>query len=231
MNLGYYFARKKIFHLLLLLGPIAFSSCASYKYPTQCYYVQAQISLSEEESVLYHDYQDKALCHWLYNFVPRHRTQIRSYDLGHWLAWAFWGNDDQGVFSEAHLPLFNPCQDIGVKKALAWMLRNPLHNFCYYVIGSAHVQNDEFTVLKINWKEVTCFQYCPVAHTVFAGRYTSFYFGFHNWKPLVSLRISYGLKWKSDFYIGWRDRGNFGLKFLPLTKNSLAVWENLNYGD
>ena len=70
-------------------------------------------------------------------------------------------------------------------------------------------------------------QYKEKADTVFGGRYTSFYLGLHNGKPLISLRIAYGPKWKSDFYIGWRDKGNFGIKFLPLTKISLAVWEIL----
>lgn len=226
-----YISRKTIFFLQLLLWIDLFSGCASYKYPTESYYVQPHLPLTEQEAALYETYQQEASSHWLYQIIPRHRSQIRWYDLGHWCTWALFGNDDQGLFSEAQLPLFKPQQPLAIPKALAWMLRNPLHNFCYYVVGSAACPNDELTILKINRKQFLFWRYSPVAHTVFGGRYTSFYFGFHNGKPLISLRLSYGNKWKSDFYIGWRERGNFGIKFLPLTKNSLVVWENLNYKD
>ncbi len=226
-----HFVRKKIFSLQLILSIHLLSGCASYKYPACCYYVPPEASATKEEIILYETYQEEALNHWFYRFVPRHRNQIRWYDLGHWLAWALLGNDDAGVFSEAHLPLFNPNSPIGIPKALAWMLRNPLHNFCYYVIGSGGCQNDEWTILKINRKQILFMKYNSKAHTVFGGRYTSFYLGFHGGKPLISLRLAYGPKWKSDFYIGWRDKGNFGIKFLPLTKISLAVWENLKYED
>lgn len=208
-----------------------FCGCVSYRYPTNVYYAPPSITITEEEHIQYESEQKNALNHWLYRIIPRHRSQIRWYDLGHWFMWALFGNDDAGIFAEAHLPLFNRDQPICLCKSLMWMLRNPLHNFCYYVIGSAACPNDELTLLKINRKQVEFMKYHPVARTVFAGRYTSFYVGLHNGKPLISLRLAYGPKWKSDFYIGWRDKGNFGIKILPLTKNSLAVWENLNYED
>lgn len=225
------FVRKNIFYLVLLLASQIFSGCVQYKIPTSSYAIAPTLEVSSQEALIYQEYQKDAASHWLYDFIPRHRSQIRWYDVGHWLAWALFGNDDHGIFSEAHLPLFKPTQPIGVNKAMGWLLRNPFHNFTYYVIGSAGCQNDEFTILKINRKQVVFMKYDPIAHTVFGGRYSSFYLGFHNGKPLISFRLAYGSKWKSDFYIGWRDRGNFGFKFLPLTKNSLAVWENLNYSD
>lgn len=210
----------------MLLSLDLFSGCASYRYPTENYEKPPPSSISQEEFILYETYQQEASSHWLYRVIPRHRSQMHWYDLGHWCTWALFGNDDAGIFSEAQYPLFKPNQSIGFCKALFWMFRNPLHNFCFYVVGSAACPNDELTILKINGKQFECCRYDPEAHTVFGGRYTSFYFGFHNGKPLISLRIAYGSKWKSDFYIGWRERGNFGIKFLPLTKNSLAVWEN-----
>lgn len=202
-----------------------------YRHPTAHYDKTPDIPLSQEELSIFQVNQQKASSHWLYRIIPRHRSQIFRYDLSHWLFWALFGNDDHGIFGEAHLPLFKPEQPVCFQKALNWNFRNPLHNFCYYVIGSAGCQNDEFTILKINRKKIVFFKYDAIAHTVFGGRFTSFYFGFHNGKPLLSLRLAYGQQWKSDFYIGWRDRGNFGIKFLPLTKVSLAVWEHLNYED
>ena len=227
----YYSARKKFFYPQFLLCILLFSGCISYKYSVESYHETPLKPLDLEEQKLYDDYQQSAATHWLYHIIPRHRNQIQWYDLGHWLTWALLGNDDVGIFAEAHLPLFEPKLSVGIVKALSWMVRNPFHNFCYYVIGSADYQNDELTVLKINRKQFIFLKYNPIANTVFGGRYSSFYLGFHRGKPLLSLRIAYGLKWKSDFYIGWRDKGNFGIKILPLTKNSLAIWENLQYED
>lgn len=225
------FVRKKFFYLQCFIYLILFSGCAPYKHPVSDYVKFPHLALTAEETRYFEESQQKAASHWLYRIIPRHRSQIYWYDLGHWLAWACFGNDEHGLFGEAHLPLFNPQQSIGIGKAFAWTLRNPLHNFCYYVIGSAGRINDEFTILKMNRKSIQTFQYSPVAKTVFGGRFTSFYFGVHNYKPLISIRLAYGSCWKSDFYIGWRDQGNFGIKFLPLTKVSLAVWENLSYTD
>ncbi|MBS4170065.1 hypothetical protein [Neochlamydia sp. AcF95] len=226
-----YFARSYFFYLPLCVMIGLFYSCAAYKYPTERYYVEPPGLLKQEEKILYDTYHSQASSHWLYYLIPRHRSQIYWFDLGHWCTWALFGNDDHGLFAEAQLPLFKPCRPTSFFKAFAWMVRNPLHNFCHYVIGNAGCVNDEFTLLKINKNHFSCLHYEPIARTVFAGRYTSFYLGLHGGKPLISLRLSYGSKWKSDFYIGWRERGNFGIKFLPLTKNSLVVWENLPYED
>lgn len=223
----HYFARKTFFYLLLLV----LSGCASYKIPTENFYVPPRNQLTPEESMVYDIYQEQAAHHWLYRAIPRHRSQIRWYDLPRWVTWALFGNDDDGLFSEWHVPLFQPEQPVGFGKALAWVLRNPFHNFCFYVIGNVGYPNDELTLLKINRRKFCFFHYEPVAKTVFGGRYTSFYLGLHGFKPLISLRLAYGLRWKSDFYIGWREKGNFGIKFLPLTKVSLAEWDNLKYED
>lgn len=187
--------------------------------------------MSEKELDLYQEYQQVACKHWLYRIIPRHRSQLYWYDFGHWMTWALFGNDDAGIFSEGHVPLYLPDKPVSFYKCLAWMLRNPLHNFCYYVIGTHGLPCDEFTLLKIHRKKIEWLTYKPVAKTVFAGRYTSFYLGFHGGKPLISLRLSYGHKWKSDFYIGWRETGSFGIKCLPLTKVSYVVWNNLGYED
>lgn len=64
------------------------------------YYVKPYQTTTEEELGLYNHYQQTALSHWLYRFIPRHRSQIYWYDFGHWISWALFGNDDHGIFSE-----------------------------------------------------------------------------------------------------------------------------------
>jgi hypothetical protein len=151
--------------------------------------------------------------HSMYHIIPRHRCQMAWYDAGHWAAWAFFGNDDDGIFGEDSAVPFCSEKPNGCAKALRWWLRNPLHNFCFYVIGSAHRMNGEFTIIQWGPGNRYClFWYEPQGETVFAGSGTSFYLGFHGWKPFVSLRIAYSRKLRSDFYIGWRPRGNFGIK-------------------
>lgn len=200
-----------IFAFLSLFLPMG---CASYKIPTESFQtVPEDIQPSEEQIFAYN--RQQAATHWLYHYIPRHRSQIRWYDFGHWLTWMFFGNDDEGIFAEAQTAHFKLYEPVSFHKALSWTFRNPMHNFCFYVIGSAHRQNSEFTVLSATSEEWKFFQYLPQGDTVFAGDKTSFYFGFHSGKPFISLRLSYTPCWQSDFYFGWRSRGNFGIKFLP----------------
>lgn len=169
----------------------------------------------EEEGVVVQNRQE-ASAHWLYQFIPRHRSQIRWYDLGHWTTWMLFGNDDDGIFGEFSKSGYRLNQDVCFSKALDWACRNPLHNFCFYVIGSAHRQNSEFTFVKLSRRHMDFFHYLPQGHTNFADTGTSFFVGLHGGKPFISLRLRYSPCWKSDFYIGWRERGNFGIKCLPL---------------
>ena len=80
-------------------------------------------------------------------------------------------------------------------RVMTWQLRNPLHNFTFYVIG---VADREFTRAG------------RVPDAVFAPA------GGWNWAvtrcgwlrlPFVSFN---GERWR--FYFGWRERGNFGAK-------------------
>jgi len=169
--------------------------CASYKVPTRCFDTP----------------------HPLYAFVPRHRAQIRWYDAGHWTAWALFGNDDDGIFGERSC--YHPGQPRGVKKALYWWARNPLHNFTFYVIGSAHRANGELDLLRIAPRHLSFGRFrCP-GRTVFATeRGSGLYFALHGGKPFISLRLAYSRYRRGDFYIGWRERGNFGLKASFLEK-------------
>lgn len=108
-----------------------------------------------------------------------------------WLCWALFGNEDDGVIGDLN---WNPQQEDTLKRRVMWWLRNPLHNAFFYVIGVAH------------------------RDTTRTGRYPADVFnpnGGWNWAvtryrwlrlPFVSYIGAV------KFYIGWRERGNFGLK-------------------
>lgn len=188
-----------------------FSGCSSYKIPTNTF----EVSNIEKTSTC--TLKKAALEHPLYHFIPRHRSQICWFDVGHWATWMLFGNDDDGIFGEEPSASYHLKEDISTWKAFRWSCRNPLHNFCFYVIGSASRRNSQLTLLQIDQKKICCFQYTPLAKTNF-GCGTSFYLGLHGWKPFVSLQIVYSRHWRSQFYFGWRERGNFGIKFLPLVR-------------
>jgi hypothetical protein len=200
---------------LCCLFLIHLSGCARYKVCTQTFQTEPSC-----ENPIRDENKRKALCHPLYRVIPRHRCQIKWYDLFHWTTWSLFGNDNSGVFGEeAGYRLQDP---VSVKKALLWNLRNPLHNFTFYVIGTAGQQNSEFTLLKISGSEFEAFKYKPKGKTNFGGEGTSFYLGFHGWKPFISLRVAWCSTKTLDFYLGWRHRGNFGIK-LASKKRKRAV--------
>jgi len=102
--------------------------------------------------------------------------------------WWFMNADDPEV-PDWYRPGASPaCRD------LLWHLRNPLHNFTYYVIGIA---DRPFVRCGNN----------PDSIWAREGRWNfrTFHAG-----PLIHLPgISYkGTRW--EFYLGWRSRGNFG---------------------
>ena len=195
MNLIHTVALKFCLACLLVL----LTGCMKYKIPTE--------SLP---------YPNESLDHPLYEIIPRHRCQLAWYDVGHWTSWMIFGNDDDGIFGEP--ANYHEKQSPGLKKALAWQLRNPLHNFCFYVIGSAQRQNSEFDLLKIGQGKVEGMQYRGSGQNNFPYESSCFYLALHGGKPFVSLRLVYTPKYRSEFYIGWRERGNFGIKLLPIKK-------------
>lgn len=162
--------------------------------------------------------QDEASRHWLYQYIPRHRSLIPWWALSHWCTWAFLGNDDDGLFGEGHHALYwKASEPSSCKKALLWFLRNPLHNFTFYVIGSAWTENSEVTLVKIAADQSEFFTYSPRAKTIFFSENSSLFIGLHGWKPFISLRILYSNQARGDFFVGWRERGNFGIKCIPIT--------------
>lgn len=195
------FARKSILQLAFYLF---LSGCASYKIPTSSFMDDCH-------------YNSPALKHPLYNVVPRHRSQIKWYDISHWMAWMLLGNDDDGIFGEGEKALYCPEEQVSAWKAVKWSCRNPMHNFCYYVIGSAHQVNSEFSLLKCNCRKLCLCTYRSEPEQDFE-KGPSFFLGFHGWKPCISIHLFYNKSYRGQFYLGWRERGNFGIKFLPVIK-------------
>lgn len=78
---------------------------------------------------------------------------------------------------------------------LFWLCRNPLHNFTFYVIGVA---------------DKDCPRYGHYKEHVFrpGGGWN---FAVTQYKIIPLPFISY--KGKVKFYFGWREKGNFGIKF------------------
>ena len=106
----------------------------------------------------------------------------------------FWiGNQDSGSCGEKTDKEWfaKNCNNIcNLKCKIKWFIRNPFHNFTFYVIGFA----DKKVISKCSSKDL-----------VFTNGWNfclrNKYFPF----------ISYQNK-KIKFYIGWRERGNFGIK-------------------
>lgn len=196
---------------LLLLT--ALTGCFPYK--ISC---QQAANLTEAASPL----KNEALHHSLYCLIPRHRCQLHWYDVGHLCSWVLVGNDDDGIFGEEPTAEYRPKEKASLKKALLWTCRNPLHNFCFYVIGSANRQNSALTLLKINERGFCALHYEPIAKHVFASKNYGFLFALHGGKPFLSLRLSYSKNFCGEFYLGWRERGNFGIKLHPFKRKKAA---------
>lgn len=203
-------------YAILLQG---FSGCAPYKMSVaetaECY----SENFNEETPACCRQEicRQQAHEHWLYSMVPRHRHQIRWYSIGHWMTWAVLGNDDDGIFGEEPTSNYQTHRPPGVVRAAAWNIRNPLHNFFFYVIGSAHRRNSELTLLGLAKGNSSAMTYKREADTVFLKESgNSLYLGLHGGKPFLSWQLYYGRQ--CNAYIGWREKGNFGMKFNPCKK-------------
>lgn len=191
---------------LALLG----TSCASYKVPTGSF-AQAR---SGERAAEYNAVEQRALEHPLYFAIPRHRSQVRLYDMPRWIHWGVLGNDDDGIFGEGQRVPYST--NIHAGTFVRWWMRNSLHNFCFYVVGSAQ------------WKR----HYHAVLFSIGNGRVrilsrgekgvfdsdNSFKIAFNDFKPFIALQFAHFKNRRFQFYVGWRDRGNLGFKLRPWAK-------------
>lgn len=197
----------KLFTLLIFT---LLSSCVPYKYPSKDFkHLKLSTCTSENSKTTTEDY----LAHPLYSIIPRHRSQIYWYDVGHWLTWAAFGNDDDGIFGEEKTAFYKMDKPPSLAKAFQWALRNPFHNFCFYVIGSAHRPNSEWILISLSETKCESLTYHPLAKQNFSAHDESgLLLALHGGKPFISFRFCHSNGRKSEFYLGWRERGNFGAK-------------------
>lgn len=105
-----------------------------------------------------------------------------------WFWWAFFGNDDDGLFGDERWRSGRPET---VWLAVIWWLRNPFHNLTWYVIGVADKHRTVYSN-KDSDAPGWCFMVTRCGWL---------------WLPFV------GHNGFLKFYAGWRPSGAFGLKF------------------
>jgi hypothetical protein len=193
-----------------LASALLATSCASYKAPSSSF----AMARSSENACHYARVEEQALGHPLYRAIPRHRAQVRWYDAPHWFAWSLVGNDDNGIFGESKRVPYST--NIHTGTFALWSMRNPLHNFSFYVVGSAQ------------WKR----HYNAVLFAVADGRLRAFSRGeekvfdsnnsfkvaFNDFKPFIACQFSHFGNRRLQFYFGWREHGNLGFKLRPWAK-------------
>ena len=201
--------KSYIFFSLFLLC----SGCASYKIPTKEFIGPPHNTETSDKDL---KQRKIALEHWLYEYIPRHRSQIRWYDFGHWISWSILGNDDHGIFGEEHETVPQTDDKISSFRMLQWTSRNPAHNFTFYVIGTAQYDNSEFTLLRASCEDIKFLKITTHEKRDYAGQCSGFFLALHGWRPFLSIRLDH---WRSSkFYIGWRELGNFGVRLTPFAK-------------
>jgi len=188
------------------------TSCVSYKVPSSSF---AQ-TRSGEHAALYGAVEQRALEHPLYRAIPRHRSQVRWYDMPHWIHWGLLGNDDDGIFGEGQRVPYST--NIHAGTFVRWSARNSLHNFCFYVVGSAHWQRHYHAVL-FSIADCRVRAFSSGEKKVFDSD-NSFKIAFNDFKPFVACQFSHFKNRAFQFYVGWRDRGNLGFKLRPWAKRN-----------
>lgn len=220
-------ARKIVFYLPLcykffvFFVFLTFMGCCSHRSDVRNYSTDdfATIKPDHNKKLALHRFE-QAACHLLYKIVPANKKLLCWKCFPLFLPWMLFGNDDDGLFGEGPHAYYSLKDEPSLRKAGNWWLRNPLHNFCFYVIGSADRINSEVDLLRITSDRISIGRYDPIAKTIFASEGSCFYLCLHGGKPFISLRICFNKQQSFDFYIGWRERGNFGIKLNPFCSKS-----------
>jgi len=197
---------KKLF--CLLAGAVLIAGCAAYKTPTLSY-----LPKSQDDNT--YELKKKALESKLYTCIPRHREQIKFYDLPHWMGWTLLGNEDDGIFGEDSNSPYST--NINFATFAKWQLRNPGHNLTSYIIGSAgRKKHSNFSVFDINDKNSRAFY--NRADGAFSGERYGFKLQFNDFKPFFSAHFPSSKNKEFQLYLGWRPEGRFGIKLRPAAK-------------
>ncbi|PWU11498.1 MAG: hypothetical protein C5B50_23220 [Verrucomicrobia bacterium] len=173
-------------------------SCSTYKIPSTAYGPQPDDPHCE--------IRQKAVRSSIYNYVPRKREQLRPLDI-RWLTWCLAGNEDDGIFGE-YAGKKPYSTNINFKTYCSWSIfRNPIHNFTFYVIGTAAWKRHyNFSLLSFGGNK-------KVRAASNAGKREKHDnpfadIGFNDFKPYVGFD-----PWIFDWYFGWRKDGSFEIKF------------------
>jgi len=193
-----------------LASAVLTTSCASYKVPLSSFARER----SGEDAAHYTLVEERALEHPLYQVVPRHRSQVRWLDAPHWMSWGLLGNDDNGIFGESRSVPYST--NIHAGTFALWTARNPLHNFSFYVVGSAHWKH-HYNAVLLSIADGRIRVFSKGEKAVFDRR-NSFKIAFNDFKPFVSCQFSHFKGRLFQFYAGWRERGNLGFKLRPWAK-------------
>lgn len=186
------------------------TSCASYKVPSSSF----ARTRSGAHAAHYAAVEQRALEHPLYRAIPRHRSQARWYDVPRWTHWGLVGNDDNGIFGESQRVPYSTNIHLGT--FVRWSARNSLHNFSFYVVGSAHWKR-HYRVALLSAGDYGVRAFCRGEDKVFDSD-NSFKIALHDFKPFISCQFSHFKNRRFQFYVGWRERGNLGFKFRPWAK-------------
>ena len=174
------------------------TGCATYRHPTTDFVDRSK----DEKGVAV---QEKASKHWLYNVIPRDDSQLKPYD-ARFLTYALAGNKDDGIFGERYPYSTN----INFGTFCAWNLRNPLHNFNSYIIGSAdRKEHTSFSLFELGNKNFEFMH--STKNAIFYGEKCGLAIKMHDSRPFVSLHAPiFFTKKEFQFYFGWRPDGRFG---------------------
>ena len=202
----------RCFACALLALAVFVTSCASYKVPSASF----TRTRSGEHAAHYDAVEHRAQEHALYQVIPRHRSQVRWYDLPRWIHWGLLGNDDDGIFGESQPVPYST--NIHAGTFLRWSTRNPLHNFSFYVVGSAHWKR-HYHAAMFSIADGRVRAFTRGEKKVFDSD-NSFKIAFNDFKPFIALQFSHFKNRRFQFYVGWRERGNLGFKLRPWAKRT-----------
>lgn len=200
---------------LILASTLSFG-CASYKINTPDY-VRPDF---KEYLTDYHNdsIRNEAKEHFLYKIVPLSGEQIKPYDLGHWAMWSLLGNEKNGIFGEDCNKPYS--ENINTLTFLKWNMRNPLANFCNYVLGNRKKQErNGFAILRMN--DHFLFMKKDENPCIFTESAVSFNLALNYYKPFLSFKFPVYPGRRFDFYLGWRPDNSFGMKLRPFSDDGL----------
>jgi len=123
-------------------------------------------------------------------------TAIKGPDKGFFnkLIWTFFLNELDGVIGDAR---WNPERKDTLLIRLKWWFRNPCHNFTWHVIGFAQKLS---TRVDFQAEDGPGWNYAMTLIKGLDDKFTLYPYFLY-------------LSSKIKFYIGWRGRGTFGIKF------------------